>query len=405
MRHFSKESISKMPRLSELIFTDDQTFTPEKLITELSLYETVAIDTRNIKCTIKRSHIPYPGSDSYSLKEISVSEDVMALHRFLLFNDSIMLPCPECKREQAFSPSIAFNPMHFNLTVKMNNDIEEEPILVIPTVDQGKVPKGYSTKYNRFDQLTITYLSGKDRLLFHGELKGDKIDTKPAAISCVDGISQYFSEIRRDFVCPLDKSHHITAYFTIHKATEVCKDKLESDEYEKLKYCLILEKVGQEPSMADLQLFDIKKYRKALTSERFRDFSMAIGLNASGVGCGALLYLRRVFESIVEESQKQCETLDGWDQGAYSKKRFKEKINYLESFGKKIIPDEISPIKDKIYGCLSKGVHELSEEESLELFPYLKIAIEVILDEQLAQNDKERRIKEINKKLGSISTQ
>ena len=162
---------------------------------------------------------------------------------------------------------------------------------------------------------------------------------------------------------------------------------------------MIIEKVGQEPSMADLQMFDIEKYKSILTKERFRDFSMAIGLYASGVGCGSLLYLRRIFESIVITAQLECEKHSEWDKDLYESKRFNEKIDYLESLGNKIIPDELSDVKTKIYGFLSKGVHELSEQEAKELFPHLKLAIELILDEQIAQKERIEKIKTLKSTL------
>lgn len=45
-----------------------------------------------------------------------------------------------------------------------------------------------------------------------------------------------------------------------------------------------------------------------------------------------------------------------------------------------------------VYGIISKGVHELSEEECREMFPYIKAGIELILDDLLAE--KERKEKE-----------
>lgn len=48
-----------------------------------------------------------------------------------------------------------------------------------------------------------------------------------------------------------------------------------------------------------------------------------------------------------------------------------------------------------IYGIVSKGIHELSEEECLDMFQPLLIGIELILDEVLAQKEKEKREKEL----------
>ena len=83
----------------------------------------------------------------------------------------------------------------------------------------------------------------------------------------------------------------------------------------------------------------------------------------------------------------------------YEKLRFNEKIEYLERFRKKIIPDNLSDIKTIIYGKLSQGVHELSEQDALELFPYLKIVIEMILDKKIAEKERIRKIDSIKRVL------
>lgn len=103
--------------------------------------------------------------------------------------------------------------------------------------------------------------------------------------------------------------------------------------YENLKTFLIMEKVGQSPSMADLQMFDVEKYKTVLSKEHFRDFKIALGLHASGVGCGSFVYLTRIFEGLVIEAKQLASTQNGWSQEEYDKKRFNEKINYLESLG------------------------------------------------------------------------
>lgn len=53
---------------------------------------------------------------------------------------------------------------------------------------------------------------------------------------------------------------------------------------------------------------------------------------------------------------------------------------------------EVLVANKNIYGIVSKGIHELSEEECREMFPYIKAGIELILDSLLAE--KERKSKE-----------
>lgn len=47
----------------------------------------------------------------------------------------------------------------------------------------------------------------------------------------------------------------------------------------------------------------------------------------------------------------------------------------------------------------SKGVHELSEQEAMELFPHLKLSIELILDEQISQKERNKKINTLKKTL------
>jgi hypothetical protein len=61
-------------------------------------------------------------------------------------------------------------------------------------------------------------------------------------------------------------------------------------------------KIGQYPSLADLQGVEIKKYRKTLGDAKYAEFNRAIGLSAHGVGIGAFVYLRRIFESLFKKS-------------------------------------------------------------------------------------------------------
>ena len=56
-----------------------------------------------------------------------------------------------------------------------------------------------------------------------------------------------------------------------------------------------------------------------------------------------------------------------------------------------------------IYGILSKGIHELSEEDCRNYFTILRESIELILDEKLEQLQKDKKKKEISSALSKIS--
>ena len=67
-------------------------------------------------------------------------------------------------------------------------------------------------------------------------------------------------------------------------------------------------KVGQHPSFADFHSEDVKSYRGTLPRQQLAEFTRAINLAAHDVGIGAYVYLRRVFEWLVEEVSTSINT-------------------------------------------------------------------------------------------------
>lgn len=148
-----------------------------------------------------------------------------------------------------------------------------------------------------------------------------------------------------------------------------------------------MQKIGQIPSLADLSMHDVKKYSGVLGKETFRELTKAIGLAAHGVGIGSFVYLRRIFENLVEDAHQAAktakvwvETGERWDEEAYEAARMNDKIQMLKGH----LPDFL--VENRvIYGILSKGIHELSEKECLAAFPAVKLGIEIILDAKLEE--------------------
>ena len=71
----------------------------------------------------------------------------------------------------------------------------------------------------------------------------------------------------------------------------------------------------------------------------------------------------------------------------FERLKFDVKIDTLKDY----LPEVLVANKN-VYGIVSKGIHELSEDECREMFPYIKAGIELILDALLAE--KERKAKE-----------
>lgn len=161
-----------------------------------------------------------------------------------------------------------------------------------------------------------------------------------------------------------------------------------------------IQKIGQFPSLATLNLYDVRQYSAALTKEAFREFTKAIGLAAHGVGVGSFVYLRRIFECLIEEAHQRAQSDTGWDETEYAKSRMGEKILLLTAHLPKFLVEHRS-----LYGILSKGIHELTEEECLKAFPVVKLGIEIILDAKLREQQERKKLEEASRAIQRLSGQ
>lgn len=156
-------------------------------------------------------------------------------------------------------------------------------------------------------------------------------------------------------------------------------------------------KVGQFPSMADFRIGDSKKYKSILTVEERKGFSRAIGLHAHGIGIGAFVYLRRIFENLVERAHAQAMQSPLWNETAFDKVRMHEKIKLLKDF----LPEIVVKNAD-IYSILSMGLHSLREEDCLTYFETIRAGIELILSSELDRREKEKQSKLLTNEVAKI---
>jgi hypothetical protein len=145
-------------------------------------------------------------------------------------------------------------------------------------------------------------------------------------------------------------------------------------------------KIGQYPSKADIENSDWNKYSKIIPQEYLSDIKKAIGLSSHGIGAGAFVYLRRVIEYLLNEAYEKARSKNEIDPDIYAQSRITEKIKLLEKFLPKIL------VENKLaYSILSKGVHELKEEECIKNFSLLSSTIELILEEMLNETQRKER--------------
>lgn len=155
------------------------------------------------------------------------------------------------------------------------------------------------------------------------------------------------------------------------------------------------QKIGQYPSIGDLNIDSIKKYRGILDKNLMGEFIRAIGLASHGIGIGAYVYLRRIFESLIEEAHQKAKEEPNWDETKYSSSRILDKVTLIKDFLPVFLVEH-----PHMYSILSKGIHQLSEDDCLKHFETLKVGIELILDEKLTKAQQEKKITEAKKSLG-----
>ena len=221
----------------------------------------------------------------------------------------------------------------------------------------------YNTVHNAIgsNSLTIDYVVGKS----------EKFDTFEVILKC--------------------KRYGTFLHYLVHA-------EYDNEDYEH-SHIMSISKVGQYPSVADFHIGQVHKYDKVLPKTRMREFTKAIGLAANGVGIGSFVYLRRIFEYLVFEAHEVVKSENPvFDEAAFTSGRMNEKIQMLSGY----LPNYLVE-HHAIYGILSKGIHELSEEECRKYFPILKASIELILDEKLEAYQKEKRKKEIGNALSQIA--
>ena len=179
------------------------------------------------------------------------------------------------------------------------------------------------------------------------------------------------------FVCSMNEEHHI--------------------DYVVLTTDNSMMKIGQYQSIADMTFPELDAYKHVISKEDRKELGTAIGLFANGVGAGSYVYLRRILERLIDQAKARAG--DKVSDEEFEQARVAERIKMLQGYLPEIF------IKNKtIYGILSKGIHELSEEECREYFPVVKECIYQILGMWESERRKKADEDALNKALSAISS-
>lgn len=142
-------------------------------------------------------------------------------------------------------------------------------------------------------------------------------------------------------------------------------------------------KIGQQPSMADISFGELRGIDKTLDSVDRKELGKAIGLFAHDAASGAFVYLRRVFERMIARAYSRQAEIHGPIEG-FDGMRVDQKIAAL----KDELPERVVR-NSAVFSLLSVGIHELTDDQCLTLFPVLKAVIFQMLEQEEHKRKKE----------------
>lgn len=160
-----------------------------------------------------------------------------------------------------------------------------------------------------------------------------------------------------------------------------------------------LVKIGQHPSVADIAFPELKQYRKVLSKGDMGEMRRAIGLHAQGIGVGSYVYLRRILERVIDQAKDMAIADSAITEAEYVPKKMAERIKMLKDY----LPD-ILVNNPTVYGIISKGIHELSEEDCIEYFPIVKECIFMVLEKWEQARKKAESEKQLGAALSRIAS-
>lgn len=160
----------------------------------------------------------------------------------------------------------------------------------------------------------------------------------------------------------------------------------------------ILQKIGQVPSVEDVAGADIERYRGILGKD-FAELRRASGLFTHGIGIGAFVYLRRIFENLIESARVAADPNDE-RKAEFAPIKMADRIKELSSY----LPSAVVKYKDA-YGILSAGLHELTEADCKKYFPVVRAAIIAMLEERYEAEQKAKAAADLEKAIAAIAAE
>lgn len=196
------------------------------------------------------------------------------------------------------------------------------------------------------------------------------------------------------FACQRDTTHLIVPVLHIEAASRFTI----TNSFEavgKEEFACRIEKIGQSPSHADIANGELKEFAKIMEDVDRREFIRANGLAAHGVNIGAFVYLRRVFERLVDRARDRAG--EQIDLEVFRTSRMSEKIDLL----KDNVPDFMIANKE-VYSALSIGIHELEEDKCGALYEILKASCVLMIEKEKELLEKRKKESDLSKAIKSF---
>lgn len=155
-------------------------------------------------------------------------------------------------------------------------------------------------------------------------------------------------------------------------------------------------KLGQSPSLADIAKPELKRFSGVLEPVDVEELGRASMLYTNGVGIGAFVYLRRIFERLLDRHHADLRA-GGDAVKDFEKLAVDQRVLALKA----VLPAEVVANR-RIYAILSAGIHELDEQTCLKYCALLQTVIEEILEEDIATRRKTAAKRDLRNAIAKI---
>ena len=143
-------------------------------------------------------------------------------------------------------------------------------------------------------------------------------------------------------------------------------------------------KVGQNPSSFDIATADLRRFSGVLNDIDMGELKQAALLHSHGAAVGAFVYLRRIFERILDRHYDEY-TASGGVIDRYYEMSVEDRVLAL----KPSLPEEVVENR-KVYRILSKGINQLEEAECAALYDVMQAAIFEVIERDIYYQQKKK---------------